>query len=56
MSHFILLSRNPSSNQVVAIQDGEDIAMFDTYEAAEQCAEDQTLCVAWGYQIVECEV
>lgn len=56
MSNFILLSRNPSSNQVVAIQNGDDVAMFETYEDAEKCAEDQTLCVVWGFQIVEVEV
>lgn len=53
--NYIILVRNPNSKQVVAIQNGEDIAMFDTHEAAEECAEDQTLCVVWGYQIVEVE-
>jgi hypothetical protein len=54
--NYIIIVRNPSSHQIMAIQEGENIAMFETYEAAEECAEDQTLCVAWGYQIVDAEV
>jgi len=54
--NYIILTRNPGSNMIVAIDDDGEIAMFETEDDALACAHQQVLCKAWGYQIVEVTV
>jgi hypothetical protein len=49
---YILVLRNPNSRGIVIIQDDDEITQFKTREQAEQCAANQPLCQAWGYQVV----
>jgi len=51
----IILYRNPSSGKVGALVKGSDdnIAVFPDRGAAIACAENNTICRSWPYQIVE---
>lgn len=55
---FVILMRNPNGKALTCVtdNDGEDMAEFNSEDEAEQCAEEQMLCKAWGYQVVEVEV
>lgn len=55
---YIIVTRNPRNNQVVAIVDGkndldENVAEFKTEAEADAAANNTTACKAWGYQIIE---
>jgi hypothetical protein len=51
------LTKNPGSGGVVVITDDDgEIKVFDTQDEAEELAQMQTMCVAWGYQIVELDL
>ncbi len=53
----IVLTKNPGTDGVIAITDEDgEIKVFDTCDEAEDMAQMQTMCVAWGYQIVELEL
>jgi uncharacterized protein YciI len=54
--NYILITRNPTGKGVIAIMTGDEIAQFETEEEAEACADQQPLCQAWGYQVVELEL
>ncbi len=54
--NYIILVRNPHNKRVLCIADDDAPTMFDTEEEAEDCAKDQALCRAFGYQIVELEI
>ncbi len=60
MSNFIILVRNPQNGAVLTINDWADdlefVAQFEDEEAANKAAQDQPLCKAWGYQLVELEI
>ena len=55
--NYILITRNTLGKGILAIMnDDEEIAQFETEEEAEACADQQPLCQAWGYQVVELEL
>lgn len=54
--NYILITRNPSGLGLLTIMTGDEIAQFETEEEAETCADQQPLCQAWGYQVVELEL
>jgi hypothetical protein len=54
---YVILVRNPSNYRVIGINAEDDaLESFETEDEAEQCAAQQPLCQAWGYQIVELEI
>jgi hypothetical protein len=55
--NYILITRNPRGKGILTITtDDGDVAQFETEEEAEACADQQPLCQAWGYQVVELEL
>jgi hypothetical protein len=54
MTKYLILVRNPQRGGVLAIrEDNEEIALFDTIEAAEKMAATVPVCQAWPSSIVE---
>jgi hypothetical protein len=54
--NYILITRNPTGKGVLTIMTDDEITQFETEEEAEACANEQPLCQAWGYQVVELEL
>ena len=57
--NFMIVTRNPNGKGLLTIMTGEDceeIAQYETEGEAIEAAENQILCEAWGYQIVELEI
>lgn len=54
---FVILTRNPSNRKLIAIVDGDEdnVAEFETEEAAIEAAHETTVCKAWGYQVLAIE-
>lgn len=56
---YVVLTRNPNGN-VVIIDDGAgefpNVAVFDSVDEADEMADRQPLCLAWGWQVVELEL
>jgi hypothetical protein len=52
---FIIVTRNPNNGRVVVITDGDsdDAAQYATAGEADIAAQNTTVCMAWGYQVVE---
>ena len=55
---YVIVTRNPRNNQVIAITEGESefdehLAEFKTEAEADEAANDTAACKAWGYQIIE---
>ena len=52
---YIILVRNPRNDGIIAISDetGDEIAVYETEEEAEEAARHITVCQAWPYVIVE---
>lgn len=52
---YILLTRNPKNDRLIAIADDDhgNLAEFGTEIEASDAAHSTTVCKAWGYQIVE---
>jgi len=57
MNEYIILCRNPSTGNVLAIEDENNhIHVFKSYEEVDDFIElDHPLISAWEYQIVEIE-
>lgn len=55
---YIITTRNPSNKRLVIItysdtRDNERVAEYKTERAARKVADNQVVCKAWGYEIVE---
>lgn len=56
MVTFIVVTRNPLNKKVVVITKGDDddlVAEYATEDEAIEMADQQVLCRAWGYRILE---
>lgn len=54
MSRYVILIRNPSTDEVLAITDGDDrIAVFPTIGAAREETRKHSVCSAWPCEITE---
>jgi Mg-chelatase subunit ChlD len=53
---YIVVSRNPRTNKLVIVTDGDDNvpAEFGTEDEAAEAASNTTICKAWGYDVIEC--
>lgn len=51
---FIIVTRNPGNKKlvVIAANDQDDVAEFETESEATKAADETTVCRAWGYQLV----
>jgi hypothetical protein len=57
--NYMIVTRNPNGKGLLTIMTGdecEEIAQYETEEEAIDVADNQPLCIAWGYQIVELEI
>lgn len=52
---YLIATRNPRTKKLVIITEGEgdDVAEFETEEAASDAASNTTICKAWGYELIE---
>jgi hypothetical protein len=52
---YVIVTRNPSNGKLIPITEGEgdDVAEFETEGQALAAAANTTVCMAWGYQIVD---
>lgn len=54
MNRYVILIRNPNSDQVLAITDEDDrIAVFPTLEIAREEVRKNEVCSAWPCEVVE---
>lgn len=51
---YVMVALNPASRKPVAIVDDEgNIATYPSYNAAQDAADNTTICRAWPYKIIE---
>lgn len=55
MISYIIVCRNPASGKLVVAMKDEDIAEYETEDAAWSDAQDIAMCRAWGAEIVPVE-
>jgi hypothetical protein len=56
MSYIVITRYGLSDRPLAIITDDENPVEFETEDAAEKCADENPLCQAFGYQIVEVDV